>query len=157
MRYLLFPALVLVLLASCDPKPAGESTESTSVSIDTTSLHADTISEEDMHTSKNSLDWSGMYKGVLPCADCEGIETIIILNTDYTYLMQTKYITKGEITPIERTGTFTWNTAGNTIYFSGIENAPNQYFVAEYKLIQLDMNGKRIEGNLASKYILEKQ
>ena len=156
MRYLLFPALAVTLLTSCDPKPANESTEQILVATDTTTLQADTI-KEDMHTSKNSLDWSGMYKGVLPCADCDGIETIIILNTDYTYLMQTKYLTKGEITPIEKTGTFSWNTAGNTIYFSDMENAPNQYFVAEYKLIQLDMTGKRIEGNLASKYILEKQ
>ncbi|HSH50375.1 MAG TPA: copper resistance protein NlpE N-terminal domain-containing protein, partial [Bacteroidales bacterium] len=29
----------------------------------------------DMHTSEISLDWQGTYKGVLPCADCPGIET----------------------------------------------------------------------------------
>ena len=41
--------------------------------------------------------------------------------------------------------------------FSGMENAPNQYFVAENKLIQLDMAGKKIEGKLAEKYVLAKQ
>ena len=27
----------------------------------------------DSHTSKNALDWNGIYQGTLPCADCEGI------------------------------------------------------------------------------------
>lgn len=26
-------------------------------------------------TAETSLDWVGEYKGVFPCADCEGIET----------------------------------------------------------------------------------
>jgi len=44
----------------------------------------------DSHNSQNSLDWQGTYKRVTPCADCEGIETKIILNSDYTYLKTTK-------------------------------------------------------------------
>ena len=31
----------------------------------------------DEHNAKNSLDYIGMYKGILPCADCEGIETFL--------------------------------------------------------------------------------
>ena len=37
---------------------------------------------DDQHNSRNSLDWNGVYKGVLPCADCEGIETVITLLND---------------------------------------------------------------------------
>jgi len=37
------------------------------------------------HTSANSLDWAGVYRGVLPCADCPGIETTLRLATDSTY------------------------------------------------------------------------
>ena len=33
----------------------------------------------DMHTTMNSLDWDGTYTGILPCADCKGIETNITL------------------------------------------------------------------------------
>jgi hypothetical protein len=36
-------------------------------------------------TSRTSLDWPGTYTGVLPCADCEGIETTITLSVDLTY------------------------------------------------------------------------
>ena len=31
-------------------------------------------------SSENVLDWDGTYKGVTPCADCEGIETTVTLN-----------------------------------------------------------------------------
>ena len=33
----------------------------------------DTVSASD--NSQNSLDWEGTYKGIIPCADCEGIKT----------------------------------------------------------------------------------
>lgn len=39
----------------------------------------------DMHTSQIALDWSGIYKGVLPCADCEGIETEVTLRDYNSY------------------------------------------------------------------------
>ena len=120
-------------------------------------MTADTMSADLAHTSQNSLDWSGMYKGVVPCADCEGIETILILNSDKTYLLRTKYLGKGDGQPIEKTGSLTWNAEGNTITLGGIENAPGQYFVGENQVIQLDMSGNRITGGLADKYILNKQ
>ena len=34
----------------------------------------------DFHNSLNSLDWEGTYSGILPCADCAGIQTLIKLN-----------------------------------------------------------------------------
>ncbi|MHC1777781.1 MAG: copper resistance protein NlpE N-terminal domain-containing protein [Lentimicrobium sp.] len=105
--------------------------------------------------SKVSLDWPGVYTGTLPCADCEGIATTITLNKDLTYKISTVY--KGKtIKFYESDGRFTWNEAGSTVILEGIPNAPNQYLVAENKLIQLDMEGKRITGALADKYILNK-
>lgn len=40
----------------------------------------------DMHTSETSLDWAGVYEGTLPCADCEGIHTLIELHEDKSYV-----------------------------------------------------------------------
>jgi uncharacterized lipoprotein NlpE involved in copper resistance len=101
-----------------------------------------------------SLDWDGLYMGTLPCADCEGIETWLTLSKDKSYLLKTKYIGKGDAS--EQFGKFSWNTAGSTITLAGIKNAPNQYLVGEGRLFQLDMDGKRITGNLAEKYELKK-
>lgn len=157
MKYLLLTAMAALFLISCSPKPGTDSASNSATASDSTATMTDTAVMQNEHTSQNSLDWNGLYKGVLPCADCEGIETNIILNADYTYLIQTKYLGKGETKPIEKTGSFTWNAEGNTVLFSGVENAPNQYFVAENKIIQLDMAGKKIEGKLAENYILTKQ
>jgi copper homeostasis protein (lipoprotein) len=110
----------------------------------------------DMHNSANSIDIQGVYKGILPCADCKGIETEIAVNRDKTYVKRIKYLGKDDkIYGIK--GTYTWNSAGNTITLSGIKDAPNQYFVGENTLTQLDMSGNRITGNLATNYVLKKQ
>jgi uncharacterized lipoprotein NlpE involved in copper resistance len=106
--------------------------------------------------SMNSLDWDGMYKGVTPCADCEGIETSLTLSKDNSYVLTTKYLGKSTKTK-EMKGTFTWNTEGNTITLNAITDGPNQFFVGENQLTQLDLSGKKITGALAEKYILRKQ
>lgn len=108
------------------------------------------------HNSQNALDWSGTYTGTLPCADCAGIETSITLNQDQTYLITSLYVGESE-EPFEEDGQFEWNSAGNTITLDGIEDGPNQYFVGENFLRQLDLQGERISGELAEQYILMKR
>ena len=157
MKHLLFPAVAALFLLACQSKPTSDPGDTASTAKDASDTIMDSAGADNAHTANNSLDWKGLYKGVLPCADCEGIETSIILNADNTYLLQTKYLGKGDAPAVEKTGSFTWNAAGNTVIFANIENAPNQYFVAENKLIQLDMAGNKIEGKLATKYFLAKQ
>lgn len=106
--------------------------------------------------SMTSLDWPGTYKGTVPCADCAGIETTLTLDKDLNYTLNTKYLGKKDA-PATRKGKFSWNAAGSTITLAGIQNAPSQYLVGENRLFQLDMQGQRITGGLASKYELIKQ
>jgi heat shock protein HslJ len=108
------------------------------------------------HNAKNSLDYIGVYKGTLPCADCEGLETKISINENATFTVATKYLGKGEKVFIKK-GTFSWNKEGNTIEFNEEKNGLSKYFVGENSLTQLDMSGKKITGDLASEYILTKQ
>jgi uncharacterized lipoprotein NlpE involved in copper resistance len=114
----------------------------------------DTLSISD--NSQNSLDWQGTYKGVTPCADCEGIETEIILNLDLTYVLKTKYLGKGDGKVFEEKGSFVWDKSGGKITLKGGQGGPSQYKVGENQLIQLDMEGKVIEGDLAEMFILKK-
>lgn len=104
--------------------------------------------------SSNSLDWNGIYYGMLPCADCEGIETVIQLKPDKTYSLKTKYIGRSSDVSVS-TGTFKWNTEGNKITLSNEE--PGKYLVGENKLVHLDKDGRTISGTLAEKYILLKK
>lgn len=111
----------------------------------------------DEHNAQNSLDYIGMYQGVVPCADCEGIETSLSLEDETNYVLKTNYLGKNKNSTNEVRGVYSWNEAGNTIILSGIVKAPNQYFVGENYLKQLDMDGNKIEGDLAEKYVLQKK
>lgn len=146
-------ALLLALIVTACQK----SKETENLVIDDEMFETGEMPEDfiDHHTAMNSLDFMGIYKGVLPCADCEGIETIIELGSGNSYVKKVIYLGKGDQKVIESGGTFTWNDDGNTITFNE-EDVPNQYFVGENVLFHLDVDGNRIEGELASKYRLEK-
>jgi len=106
-------------------------------------------------TAKNSLDVIGKYEGVLPCADCEGIVTTIELKADSSYSREMKYLGKKDKV-FTASGSWTW-ASEFVINLGSIKEGPNRYFVAEGKLIQLDMSGKKISGPMADKYELKKQ
>ncbi len=107
--------------------------------------------------SMNSLDWAGVYKGTMPCADCEGIVTEIILNQNSTFILGRKYLGKSEAV-VSSNGTFTWNKAGNTIILNeaGNDAKHNQYLVGENSLTKLDADGKKIESSFVAMYELKK-
>ena len=107
----------------------------------------------DIHNARNSLDYEGTYTGKLPTASGMGMIVTITLEKD-TYVKKMEYVGKKDI--IVEKGEYTWNEEGNTIILSGITDAPNKYFVGENMLIQLDMNGNRITGELADMYVLHK-
>lgn len=136
-------------LGSCNPKNNTESTTD-SVAISESSPIPDAA-----HTSQNSLDYAGTYTGTLPCADCPGIKTEITLNADGTFTKKMTYLERKDAGIFKDTGTYHWDAAGQRITLEGI-HAPNQYFVGENTLTQLDMEGKKIEGSLADLYVLKK-
>jgi len=114
-----------------------------------------TESPDNAHNSKNALDWFGTYSGVVPCADCEGIETTIVLNQDETFTKKTKYLGKSEEV-FEGNGNIQWSDDGNTILLNNIDGFKTSYKVGENYLLMLDTEGNIITGNLANKYILKK-
>lgn len=152
-KFILLSMVTGILFTSCsngakDPKNSADISTTKNTPADSILPTAD--------NSYNALDWEGTYVGIVPCADCEGIEKTIRLNKENTYTLTSKYLgKKGD--PINTTGTFTWNKQGTKISFSGIDNGPTQILVGENKLFLLDMSGNRITGNLAEKYILNKQ
>lgn len=133
---------LLVFIASCQKQ-----TENAAKTND---------SPDRSHNAKNSLDYIGVYKGILPCADCQGLDTEIAINENGTFCIKTKYEGKGDKT-FELKGNFTWNKTGNMIILNDVKNAPNKYLVGENTLTQLDMSGRKVTGNLAAEYILSKQ
>ena len=147
--------LIVVLCASLLLFSCKKQVEPIEIKIDTIAkVITETPSISD--NSQNALDWAGSYKGVIPCADCEGIETEIVLNQDLTYVKKTKYLGKGDGKIFEENGSFVWDKSGGSISLKTSTGGPSHYKVGENQLIQLDMQGKPITGDLADKYVLRK-
>lgn len=148
MKNLIIIAAIALALGGCRPEvknPQPAPTEITS----------DTVVRLQSHSARNSLDYIGIYKGKLPCADCAGIEVSLQLSEEFNYTLTTKYLGK-TTKSIERKGNFSWNKAGNAIVLENVKDEPNQYFVGENSLTQLDLTGNKITGKLADSYVLHK-
>lgn len=103
-----------------------------------------------------SANIDGVYSGIVPCADCQGILTSLEVNKN-DYVLRTKYLGKNDDQVYEQKGRLTWNKLGNVITLEGLDaKTAAQYAVKNNALLQLDLSGKEIEGGLANNYILYK-
>jgi copper homeostasis protein (lipoprotein) len=151
MKQLLFFSLVAVsILTACKSENSGDTNQNSQAEHNATS-------EEISHTAIKSRDHIGLYQGVLPCSDCEGIETSLYLMANNAYLLTKVYTGLEDDRAFKNIGDFKWNEDGTTVTLSNIDDAPNQFIVEDTQAIQLDMNGNKVEGELAEKYVLTKQ
>lgn len=141
----LFLCLIVVSASGCEPKKSSKSEQAPSSSSQSTKGD----------TSENALDWHGTYEGVLPCADCEGMKTILTLRPDHTYRLEVTYLGK-DSEPFTYEGDFAWASDGGTVYLNDVTDRPNRFLIGENFVAQLDLEGKRITGNLGKKYELKK-
>lgn len=144
MKHIVFPGIILYLFI------AGCATKKDTAGMNTSEQQ---ILPSGEHNSRNSLDWEGTYRGILPCADCPGIRTELVLKADGSYKLSRQYQGKSlEIFISE--GRFEWDGAGNVIELKDAES--DTFKVGENQLIQLDKTGHPIEGNLSEAYVLGK-
>ena len=143
-------ALLAFALMSC----TNQSKKETGENIDAAPIDQSVV---DSHTSEMSLDWAGVYTGVMPCADCEGIETVIELKDDHTYVAHYTYLgTSEDENTFTNEGTFTFDVLGNNITLqSGDETS--QYRVGENQITLLNTDGTINTGELADYYVLKKK
>ena len=138
---------VILLLCSCSSNQTKKSSEGPK--------QEETKSDvPDMHSSKIALDWNGVYTGVLPCADCEGIETRIVIKQDGTFERSMTYLGK-ESAAMHEEGKFKWDESGSRILLSS-DKGDQLYQVGENVLFHLDEEGNRVSGELAANYRLIK-
>lgn len=109
----------------------------------------------DGHNSMQALNWTGVYRGTVPCADCSGMAITLTLLKDHTFNRVVTYLGKDDRPQYDK-GTFTWNSTGSEITLQAADGTLQSYQVGEHALFQLDRDGKRITGELADRYILQK-
>lgn len=141
-QYISLFILLIALLYGCE----SDGGETSSVTM-----------QPDMHNSMIALDWVGAYHGVVPCADCEGIDTKIILTDNFTYHFEQIYLGRSDQVFISE-GTFFWSEDGSRIQLNNLINnqTSGTYQVGENLLFQLDIDGYKIEGDLTEHYVLTK-
>lgn len=106
-------------------------------------------------SAENSLDWMGEYKGTLPCADCEGIETDIELSADKSYEITEKYLGEASVHDVKMTGEFRFDPKQTSIIVLETSSGTRRYFVGENFIELRDSeNGDKLVTQL--NYRLEK-
>ena len=75
-KIILLSMLAGITLTACTKKTE-TTTEDVVVNKDTLTEH----NHQDEHNAQNSLDWAGTYEATLPCADCPGIKTTVVLKS----------------------------------------------------------------------------
>lgn len=110
-----------------------------------------TAKPADMHNSRISLDWAGVYEGVLPCADCPGIKTRLVLQRDGHFELRTQYLER-QVVPQTATGRFTWNTAGSAVVLDAAGQGQS-FAVGEGRLLQLNRDGSPVAWNAPNRVL----
>ena len=143
MFYLFCAATGMFMLTACQP-------ESTRPASEPARQQSPTPAD----TSQNALDWPGSYQGVIPCADCPGIKLTLQLQADQRYQLARYYQERAD-EPEQTEGEFSWSSDGRQITLD--DAAGTQFLVGENRLLLLDPQGQKIEGELAAQYWLDKQ
>ncbi|HKJ42115.1 MAG TPA: copper resistance protein NlpE N-terminal domain-containing protein [Sunxiuqinia sp.] len=106
-------------------------------------------------TGPRKTTLNGIYQGVLPCADCPGIDYQLILKNDHTYSEKMIYQNR-HVPAILDSGVY--SIKNDTIL--QLKNNPEstgmrQFVIRDSQLTMLDMNGQLIHSGFADRYILK--
>jgi heat shock protein HslJ/uncharacterized lipoprotein NlpE involved in copper resistance len=126
--------LLVTLLGGCSGKPADEAAAAAPAA-------PEAAPAPDMHTSRISLDWPGVYEGVLACEGCPGVHTRIRLNADGSFERTVRKLAPG--TSAEQgSGQFQWRPDDNSVTLGADAGAP-AFAVGEGHLLLLNADGTR--------------
>ncbi|WP_353143660.1 copper resistance protein NlpE [Acinetobacter pragensis] len=96
-----------------------------------------------------SLDWAGEYKGVFPCADCEGIKMELELKSDKTYELKEEYLGKGGGKEFKSEGAFSFDASNPSIITLDKAAENRKFFIGENYAEARDLQtGKVIDSQL---------
>lgn len=134
--------------------PANETTPAAMLSDSKTSAEANASPMGD--TAETSLDWAGEYKGVFPCADCEGIKMELELKPDQSYELTEEYLGKGKGNQLKTQGTFSFDPQNPSIITLDQAGDQRKFFIGENFAEARDLQtGKAIDSKLNYKLTKE--
>lgn len=98
----------------------------------------------------------GTYHGVLPAADCPGLEVNLVLSADGSTLSELYQERDKE--PRVIAGAASFDAEGHLVFTPNDTNEPASLYAVEGNTLRrLDADGQPVTGELADKYILTKE
>ncbi len=104
-------------------------------------------------TKQTTFLTNGIWLGMLPCADCDGIDYQLNLKSDYTFKEKSAYKGKSEELFIDEGN---WGFVSDSIIFLDGSDDRKLFLVTSKDLVLLDQDGNRIESSFEEKYHLHK-
>lgn len=145
-------ALSAFALTACS-KPA----DKVDPAADATTTTATTTQNQpaSVPTSANDLNWVGDYKGLLPCADCEGIETELELKANNTYELTEEYLGK-QGNEFKAKGTFSFDADQSNIITLDEQGQKRKFFIGDNYIELREMQtGQALDTKLNYKLMKE--
>ncbi|QIX62071.1 copper resistance protein NlpE [Hymenobacter sp. BT18] len=98
---------------------------------------------------------AGTYADTVPCPDCRGVATQLLLNADSSFVLRQTYLDK-EPEPVEQRGT--WRVRGQVLSLPPSGSHPGRSYLVSnpQQLVLLDGSGKPINDSKLD-YSLERQ
>lgn len=157
MRLRLLPCLLLLLATACD-RPTSPAADPMDRYASANGLAGRSVTPGTSATAvaATAHGLGGIYQGMLPCADCAGIETVLYLYPDSTYLERRTYLDQLKDGDDGQVSAGRWVQVSATLVRLTRRSAtsPTDYRLRNNGLQQLDLDGQEITGNLASRYFL---
>lgn len=138
--YFIALAAFVLLFSACRKETQTAGTDKVNDTITVEILETDTLQAE---PEMEFTDWEGEYRGILPCEDCDGAETVIALYFDSTFTQNVTYIGRGG--PYESRGTFTFE--GGNLLLKFEDGSEALYKVEDGVLKLLDEEGEAYESD----------
>lgn len=149
MKYILSYLLGIAILTGCGQSTNNADSEAASEEA----MEAASAGDGGAPIAETAGDWPGTYEGVLPCADCPGIKTTVVLNSNDTFRLTQDYEERDE--KVDDNGRIMWHDGGKVAHLKGT-TVDMKYKIEDDALKQLDENEKEITSNLAAHYVLKK-
>ena len=112
-----------------------------------------TQSTQPLKNARQSLSWLGTYQGILPCANCEGIATMLVIEDGGKYTLRTRQLGI-EDKDRKYQGTYSWKN-DSTLVLSGA--VQEKVFTVYNGYLQAMMpDGSPIPAHPGANYRLEK-
>ena len=146
MKYVFIYLLGVAVLTSC-----GQSSSTQDNPGEETAEQAETTTNDGVE--QQSTDWAGTYEGVLPCADCPGIKTTVVLNNNDTFRLTQDY--EDRDLKVDDNGKIMWHDGGKVAHLRGTD-VNLQYEIGDDQLKQLGEDGKEVTSSLAEHYVLKR-